>query len=133
MPPLPNALLPKFPATPAWKPRAEAESMKNKIIIESDDIYILGIREKAFKPENVIVVDDCWDRVRKPTDGKPRCVILWARDNPQDTNPTEAKIVSVFNKEMPFVLFVLTRSISLVQLYITLRNLQNSLVNVHKN
>lgn len=69
--------------------------MKNKIIVESDEIYKLGIQGKAFKPENVIVVDDSWHRVLKPTDSKPRCVILWARENPQDTNVTEAKIVSI--------------------------------------
>jgi hypothetical protein len=71
--------------------------MKNKIIIESDEIYQLGIRQQAFKPENVIVVDKTWHRVTKPRDGKPKRVILWARDHPGDTTPTEAKIVSVFN------------------------------------
>jgi hypothetical protein len=74
--------------------------MKNKIIVESDEIYRLGIREKAFKPENVIVIDKTWRRVQKPTDGKPRCVILWARDNPLDTIPTEEKIVSVLHIDM---------------------------------
>jgi hypothetical protein len=103
--------------------------MKNKIIVESNEIYELGIQEKAFKPENVIVVDDSWHRIRKPTDGKPRCVILWARDNPQDTNPTEAKIVSRFNKGMPFSL---TQFISLVPQYLMLRNLQSLLANARK-
>jgi hypothetical protein len=103
--------------------------MKNKIIIESDEIYKLGIQEKAFKPENVIVVDESWHRIRKPTDGTPRCVILWARDNPQDTNPTEAKIVSRSNKGMPFVL---TQFISSVRQYLTQRNLQSLLVNARK-
>ena len=70
--------------------------MRNKIIIESDEIYQLGIRQKAFKPENVIVVDDTWHRVLKPQDGKPKSVILWARDHPGDITPTEEKIVSCF-------------------------------------
>jgi hypothetical protein len=103
--------------------------MKNKIIIESDEIYKLGIQEKAFKPENVIVVDESWHRIRKPMDGTPRCVILWARDNPQDTNPTEAKIVSRSNKGMPFAL---TQFISSVRQYLTQSNLQSLLVNARK-
>ena len=70
----------------------EAASMKNKIIVESNEIYWLGIQEKAFKPENVIVVNKTWHHVQKPTDGKPKCIILWARDNPQDTNPMEGVI-----------------------------------------
>jgi hypothetical protein len=78
--------------------------MKNKIIVESDEIYKLGIQEKAFRPENVIVIDNSWHRVRKPTDGKPKCIILWAKENPLDTNPTEAKIVSIFYKAISFVL-----------------------------
>jgi hypothetical protein len=77
--------------------RKEAKSMKNKIIVESEDIFKLGIQEKAFKHDNVIVIDDTWHRIHKPTDGKPKCVILWARDDPQDTNPTEEKIVSIFH------------------------------------
>jgi hypothetical protein len=70
--------------------------MKNKIIVESNEIYQLGMKKKAFKAESVIVIDDTWHRVRKPTDGKPKSVILWARDNPHDTVPTEEKIVSLF-------------------------------------
>jgi hypothetical protein len=69
--------------------------MKNKIIVESEEIYRLGIHEKAFDPAKVIVVDNTWHRIRKPTDGKPYSVILWSRDHPNDTKPTEAKIVCV--------------------------------------
>jgi hypothetical protein len=50
--------------------------MKNKIIVESEEIYKLGIREKTFDPCEVIVVDSTWHHVRKPTDGKPYSVIL---------------------------------------------------------
>jgi len=76
-------------------PHEVAKPMKNKNIVESKDISKLGIQEKAFKPDNVIVIDDTWHHICKPMDGKPKCVILWGHDNPQDTNPTE-KIVSIF-------------------------------------
>jgi hypothetical protein len=75
----------------------EAKLMKNKIIVECQDIFKLRIQEKAFKHDNVIVVDDTWHHIHKPTDGKPKCIILWAHDDPQDTNTTEEKIVSIFH------------------------------------
>jgi hypothetical protein len=77
--------------------------MKNKIIIESEEIYQLGIQHKAFKAENVIVVDNTWSRVLKPRDGKPKSVILWARDHPHDTTPTEEKIVSFFSLRYNYI------------------------------
>jgi hypothetical protein len=94
------------------------------------EIYKIDIQEKAFKPENLIVVDNSWHRVPKPIDGKPRCVILWAQNSPWDTNPTEAKIISKFNKRMSFTL---TQFISLVQQYLMLKNLQSLLVNASKS
>jgi hypothetical protein len=68
--------------------------MKNKIVVESQEILELGISTKAFKAEDVILVDDQWKRIKKPTDGKRRSFILWAKDDEFDTVPTEAKIVS---------------------------------------
>jgi hypothetical protein len=68
--------------------------MKNKIVVKSQEILELGISTEAFKPEDVILVDDQWKRIKKPTDGKRRSIILWAKDNEFDTTPTEAKIVS---------------------------------------
>jgi hypothetical protein len=79
--------------------------MKNKIVVESQEILELGISTKAFKPEDVILVDDQWKRVKKPTDGRRRSIILWAKDNEFDTTPTEAKIVS-FHVNSGEILFV---------------------------
>lgn len=72
----------------------EAASMKNKIIVESKELLQLGLEKKAFDEESVILVDEHWHRVQKPQDGQPKSVILWMRDNPSDTEPTEEKIVS---------------------------------------
>jgi hypothetical protein len=68
--------------------------MKNKIIVKSREIFELGISMKAFKPEDIILVDAQWKRINKPTDGRRRSIILWAKDNEFDTTLTEAKIVS---------------------------------------
>jgi hypothetical protein len=54
--------------------------MNNKIIVESKNIFKLGIQEKAFECDNIIAVDDTWHRICKPTDSKPKCIILWACD-----------------------------------------------------
>jgi hypothetical protein len=70
--------------------------MKNKIIVELNEIYQLGMKKKAFKVEGIIVIDDMWHCVHKPTDDKLKSVILWAWDNPHDTVLTEEKIVSLF-------------------------------------
>lgn len=71
-----------------------AKTMKNKIIVESQEIFELDISMKAFKPEDVILVDAQWKHINKPTDGRRRSIILWAKDNEFDTTPMEAKIVS---------------------------------------
>lgn len=70
--------------------------MKNKIIIESNSIYQLGLSKEAFKASDAIVIenDSAWHRVSKPRDGKPKVVILWSKTDDQDSTPTEAKIVS---------------------------------------
>jgi hypothetical protein len=52
------------------------------------------ISTKAFKPEDVILVDDQWKHIKKPTDKKCQSIIVWAKDNKFDTTPTETKIVS---------------------------------------
>ena len=68
--------------------------MKNKIVVKSQEILELGISTEAFKPEDVIIVDDQWKHIKKPTDRKRQSIILWAKDNKFDTTPTETKIVS---------------------------------------
>lgn len=82
---------------------AEAKKMKNKVIIESQSIYNLGIHADAFDPSNVIMIekDDAWFRVSKPRDGKPKVVILWSKDNKDDTTPLESKIVCIWH---PYIL-----------------------------
>lgn len=70
--------------------------MKNKIIVESKELLELGLRQVAFTEGEVILTDETWERVRKPRDGKPKCVILWKGDHAEDTTPTEEKIVRDF-------------------------------------
>jgi hypothetical protein len=73
-----------------------ATTLKNKIVVESQEILDLGISTKAVKLENIILVDSTWMRIHKPTNGKRQSVILWAKDHVNDTVPTEAKIVSPY-------------------------------------
>ncbi|KAG2030243.1 hypothetical protein BDR03DRAFT_1017338 [Suillus americanus] len=67
-------------------------TMRNKIVVESQEILELGLSSNAFKPEDIILVDGSWMRIKKPNNGQHRSVILWAKDHVNDTNPTEAKI-----------------------------------------
>ncbi|KAG1844679.1 hypothetical protein F4604DRAFT_1688995 [Suillus subluteus] len=69
-----------------------ATTLRNKTVVESQEILDLGISTNAFKLEDIILVDGGWMRIQKPTNGKCRSVILWAKDHVNDTVPTEAKI-----------------------------------------
>ncbi|KIM78117.1 hypothetical protein PILCRDRAFT_90844 [Piloderma croceum F 1598] len=72
-----------------------SKTMKNKIVVEYQEILELSISTKAFKPKDVILVNDQWKCIRKPTDGRHNSIILWVKDNEFDTTPTEGKIFGV--------------------------------------
>jgi hypothetical protein len=70
--------------------------MKNKIVVETEDIKFLGIKAGAFKEDDVVMTDSSWTRICRPppgTEDSPS-IILWERDNADDNTPTEEKIVS---------------------------------------
>jgi hypothetical protein len=79
---------------------ASPEEIKNfagKVVVESESVLDLGIKAHAFTQDQVILVDETWTRICCPEsdEDEVESIILWARDNPNDTTPAESKIVSL--------------------------------------
>lgn len=73
----------------------ELKSFDKKVIAETHTIARVGIATGAFGKDDVIVVDNTWRRIERPSSDDPelRSFILWEPDGPEDFTPTMDKAV----------------------------------------
>jgi hypothetical protein len=71
--------------------------MKNKVVVESEEILSKAAESGAFNKDDAVLVDNSWIRVCRPglNSQEMAAVIHWARDNATDNQPSEAKIVRI--------------------------------------
>lgn len=72
----------------------ERKKMVGRVVVESDDIRVLGLKYDAFKENEILMADaDDWTRVRKPDVGTLKSYIFWEMDSVDDDQRSENKIV----------------------------------------
>jgi len=76
--------------------KKELEKLKGKGLVETRELLEAGLASGAFTHEDVVLVDETWNRVeRPPTDiQEPFALIFWEPTSPKDQDPSDDKVVS---------------------------------------
>lgn len=73
-------------------------ALKNKFIVEAQDIIEDGVNNQAFSHDEIVLADETWTRICAPSASfTPVSIIFWNKCDPNDSQPTPNKIVSTFN------------------------------------